>query len=293
MIHSMTGFGRGHASSDGISVTAELKSVNSRYLDISFRIPQEIRERELAIKEYLQENINRGKLNFNIRVDKTDTGQPEIAINPKLAKGYKTMLEELRQTTHIDEPLSIRDLIQFDEIFVTREQNEEVIDTIWELSQKALQEAVNQLVAMRAREGKQLENDLSNRIDHIEDKMAKVKELTEGRAEKVRNQLLERINKLVDDDTLDNDRLEMEVAVLVDKMDITEEIVRLQSHVKFFKEALESEEAVGRRLKFLAQEMNREINTIGSKANDTEISQHVVRAKESLEQIREQVENVE
>lgn len=293
MIHSMTGFGRGHASSDGISITAELKSVNSRYLDISFRIPQEIRERELAIKEYLQEQISRGKLNLVIRVDKTDTGQPEIAINPKLAKGYKTMLEELRQTTHIDEPLTIKDLTQFDEIFVTREQGAEVIDTIWELSQKALQEAVNQLVAMRAREGKQLENDLSNRIDHIEDKMAKVKELTDGRAEKVRDQLLERINKLVDDDTLDNDRLEMEVAVLVDKMDITEEIVRLQSHVKFFKEALESDDTVGRRLKFLAQEMNREINTIGSKANDTEISQHVVRAKESLEQIREQVENVE
>lgn len=293
MIHSMTGFGRGHATSDGISVTAELKSVNSRYLDISFRIPQEIREQELTLKEYLQDNINRGKLNLGIRIDKTDTGRPEIAINPKLAKGYKTMLEELRQTTQIDEPLTIRDLTQFDEIFVSREQDEEVINTIWELSQKALEKAVDQLVAMRAREGKQLENDLNNRIDHIEGKMAQVKKLTDGRAEKVRDQLRERINKLVEDDTLDNDRLEMEVAILVDKMDITEEIVRLQSHVKFFKEALQSDETVGRRLKFLAQEMNREINTIGSKANDTDISQHVVRAKESLEQIREQVENVE
>lgn len=293
MIHSMTGFGRGHATSDGISVTAELKSVNSRYLDISFRIPQEIREQELAIKEYLQEQISRGKLNLVIRIDKTDTGQPEIAINSKLAKGYKTMLEELRQTTHIDEPLTIKDLTQFDEIFVTRKQDEEVINTIWELGQKALRKAANQLVEMRAREGKQLENDLDNRINHIENKMAKVKELTDGRAEKVRDQLLERIHKLIDDDTLDNDRLEMEVAILVDKMDITEEIVRLQSHVKFFKEALKSNDTVGRRLKFLAQEMNREINTIGSKANDTDISQHVVRAKESLEQIREQVENVE
>ncbi len=180
----------------------------------------------------MQENINRGKLNLNIRIDKSDTGQPEIDINPELAKGYKTMLEKLRKTTNIDEPLSIRDLIQFDEIFVSREQDEEIVDTIWELSQQALKESVDQLVSMRAQEGQQLEKDLTQRVDHINKKMEKVKELTDGRAEKAREQLLERINKLVDDDTLDNDRLEMEVAILVDKMDITEEIVRLQSHTK-------------------------------------------------------------
>lgn len=293
MIHSMTGFGRGHASSNGIAITAEAKSVNSRYLDISFRLPKEIQDKELALKELIQAKINRGNINVNVRINKAETGQPEIAINPELAKGYKALLEELRDIAQIDTAVSLHDLVKFDEIFVSRERDKEILKTIWELSKQASDQALDQLVAMRAKEGEQLEKDLNQRVEDIQSKMEKVKTLTNGRAEEVRDALLERIRKLVDDDKLDDERLEMEVAVLVDKMDITEEIVRLQSHVKFFKEALISDETVGRRLKFLSQEMNREINTIGSKANNSKISQHVVYAKESLEQIREQVENVE
>lgn len=293
MIHSMTGFGRGQASSNTIAVTAEAKSVNSRYLDISFRIPQEIQEKELALKELIQSKINRGNINVNIRINKAETGQPEITINPKLAKGYKAMLEELRSAARIDAPVSLKDLSRFDEIFVSRKRDKETLKTIWKLSKEAAGQALDQLVNMRANEGKQLKKDLQDRVEDIETKMEHVKKLTKGRAADARDKLLERIQKLVDDDTLDDDRLEMEVAILVDKMDITEEIVRLKSHIKFFKEALTSDETVGRRLKFLAQEMNREINTIGSKANNPDISQHVVHAKESLEQIREQVQNVE
>lgn len=146
---------------------------------------------------------------------------------------------------------------------------------------------------MRSQEGAQLEEDLVKRIDHIEKMIKKVQTLTEGRADESRQKLLDRIRNLVDDDTLNQERLELEVAILVDKMDITEELVRLQSHLKFFREAIEHEDSVGRRLNFLSQEINREINTIGSKANNSEISQYVVQAKESLEQIREQVQNVE
>lgn len=293
MIHSMTGFGRGQASSNGIAITAEAKSVNSRYLDISFRLPKEIQDKELALKELIQAKISRGNVNVNVRINKAETSQPEIAINPELAKGYKALLEDLRDIAQIDTAVSLRDLTKFEEIFVSRERDEEVLQTIWELSKEAADKALDQLVAMRAREGKQLEEDLIQRVEDIESKMKEVKTLTNGRADEVREKLLERIQKLVDDDTLDSERLEMEVAILVDKMDITEEIVRLQSHIKFFKEALKNNETVGRRLKFLSQEMNREINTIGSKANNSEISQQVVHAKESLEQIREQVENVE
>ena len=145
---------------------------------------------------------------------------------------------------------------------------------------------------MRTKEGKQLENDLQQRVNHIHEKMEVVKQLTDGRAEQAREQLMERIQKLVDDDTLDEERLEMEVAIMVDKMDITEEVVRLQSHVKFFNEALSSDETVGRRLKFLAQEMNREINTIGSKSNYAPMQQLVVQMKDELEKIKEQILNV-
>jgi uncharacterized protein (TIGR00255 family) len=293
MIHSMTGFGRGQAAANGIAITAEAKSVNSRYLDISFRLPQELQQKELALKELIQDKIERGSINIRIRVDQANTGQPEIAINQKLARGYKELLNDLKEAAGIEAEITMQDLLRFDEIFVSRQQDDEALATMWKLSKNAVEKALTQLVEMRANEGQQLENDLLKRVEHINNQMQTVRELTQGRAEKSRKELTERIQKLVDNEALDDGRLEMEVAILVDKMDITEEIVRVQSHIKYFKEALSGDETVGRRLKFLSQEMNREINTIGSKANNSEISQHVVQAKESLEQIREQVQNVE
>lgn len=293
MIISMTGFGRGDASSEGISITVEAKSVNSRYLDISLRLPQSIQDKELELKEIAQERINRGKLNLNVRINKAETGEPDVKINPNLVEGYKRLLDKLREAANIEQEVTLRDLLQFNDIFMSREEDEETLQTIWKLTKQATAGALDQLIKMRKQEGAQLENDLISRVEHIESKINKVQELTDGRADEVRQNLLERIHNLIDEDLIDKDRLELEVAVLVDKMDITEELVRLQSHIKFFKEAVKHEESVGRRLNFLSQEMNREINTIGSKANNSEISQHVVHAKESLEQIKEQIQNVE
>jgi uncharacterized protein (TIGR00255 family) len=293
MITSMTGFGRGEASSEGISVMVELKTVNSRYLDISLRLPKIIQEQELEFKELLQQSLERGKVNVNIRIDKANTGKPEVTFNKKLVRGYKEMLKELNEAAGINESVQLSDLMQFNDIFESREEDEETQQLIWELTQEATEKALTMLMNMRRQEGTQLENDLLQRINDIEEKLDTVLEITNGRAEETRNQLLERIDELIESDKIDEERLEMEVAVLVDKMDITEEIVRTQSHIKFFRKAVKNEESVGRRLNFLSQEINREINTIGSKANDSEISQHIVKAKESLEQIREQVQNVE
>ncbi len=289
----MTGFGRGEATNNGITVTTEVKSVNSRYLDISFRLPQVIQDKELELKEEIQKQLSRGKLNINVRLDQAETGEPDITFSDKLAKGYKQLLEELRSAAHISEPVTLRDLLQFGEIFVSREQDQETLNIIWELSKEATQKALKQLISMRVQEGNQIKEDLLNRVDHISQVLSRIEELTRDRAPEIRDKLMERIQNLIDDDSLDPDRLEMEVAMLADKMDITEEIVRLKSHIKFFKHAVDQEETVGRRLNFLSQEMNREINTIGSKASSSEISQYVVQAKESLEQIREQVQNVE
>ncbi|MFH5831572.1 YicC/YloC family endoribonuclease [Halalkalibaculum sp. DA3122] len=293
MIVSMTGFGRGEASADGFALTAEIRAVNSRYLDLSIRLPQEIQERELDLKEIIQAQINRGKLNINIRLNQAQTGQPEVTFNEELVKGYKRLLEELRDSANIDEPVTLRNLMSFNDIFVSREQDEETIEKIWHLAREATEEAIVQLNQMRRQEGRQLEKDLHRRVSNIEELLNKIAVLTKDRAEEAREKLKERLDDLIDDDALDPERLEMEVAILADKMDITEEIVRLQSHLKFFREALEQEESVGRRLNFLSQEINREINTIGSKANSSEISKHVVHAKENLEQIREQVQNIE
>ena len=293
MITSMTGFGRGEASENGITVTVELKSVNSRYLDISLRLPQSLQDKELDIKEILQDHVERGKVNVSIRVDKSDTGEPEITFNENLVQGYKEMLNDLRKAAGIEEPITLRTFLEFNDIFESREDDEETKEQIWDLSQQAVGDAAEELKKMRLQEGTQLENDLNQRIDHIEKMLNIVMDKVDGRSREIKEDLIERINELIDSDKIDPDRLEMEVAVLVDKMDITEEIVRTQSHIKFFREAVNSENAVGRRLNFLSQEINREINTIGSKANDSEISQYIVKAKESLEQIREQVQNVE
>jgi uncharacterized protein (TIGR00255 family) len=289
----MTGFGSGQSSARGITVSAELKSVNGRYLNISFYIPPEIQDKELAIKEQIQKKISRGKLNVVLRVDKVSTSQPRITINTELAESYKRLLDELRHTALLNEPITLQNLMQFEDIFVSRQQDEETMQVIWKVSSKSIEKALDQLIEMRAQEGRQLQKDLSQRADSIANTINKIQKISEGRTEEARNDLLQRIQALMDDKNLDEGRLEMEVAILADKMDITEELVRTQSHIKFFKEALENDEPVGQRLKFLAQELNREINTIGSKANNTEISRLVVNAKESLEQIREQIANVE
>ncbi len=293
MISSMTGFGLGQVCSDGISLTVECKSVNNRYLDFSFRLPKILRQKELMLKEQVQSKVERGSFSLQVTVDADKTGQTEYAVDHDAAKGYKKLLEELREVAEIEEPVTIKDLMEFEAIFVSPPQEKKTIDLIWHLTQQATDDALFQLNTMRRQEGKQLQQDLYDRIEHIEQMMKSIQEITKNRAEQVRQQLLERINNLMEETKLDEERLEMEVAILVDKIDITEEIVRLQSHIKFFKEALEAENTVGRRLKFLCQEMNREVNTMGSKSNHARISQLVVQSKESLEQIREQVLNIE
>lgn len=289
----MTGFGQARASTNGISLHVECKSVNNRYLDLTLRLPSELQQKELALKEIVQEHVERGSLNLKVSIDKKETGKPDLAINENLARGYKKLLDKLRQTTKIDQPVTLKDLTQFDDIFRPRPEDEETIQLLWKLAQEAAHEALDKLNTMRCQEGQQLKNDLVKRVNHIESSTQKINDIIENRSEKIYQRLLTRIQNVIDSDKIDDERLEMEVAMLVDKMDITEEMVRLQSHVKFFLEALEAEKPVGRRLKFLSQEMNREINTMGSKANHSRVSQLVVEAKESLEQIREQILNIE
>ncbi|MBD3616453.1 MAG: YicC family protein [Gracilimonas sp.] len=289
----MTGFGRGEASDNGITATVEIKSLNSRYLDVSTRLPQRLQDKELEVKELVQKTINRGKLNITVYISESESGGPSITVDEEKVKGYAKILNNLRKIAGIDDPISIRDITQFSDVFINEEENEEVLEQKWAVAEKALQEAVQSLLKMRTQEGNQLKNDLLDRIEFIESNLEIITKETSGRADETREKLLERINNLIEEDKIDPERLEQEVAILVDKMDVTEEIVRLKSHLKFFIEAVEQPDPAGRRLNFLTQEINRELNTIGSKANNSEIAQYVVKCKEALEQIREQVQNVE
>lgn len=293
MIKSMTGFGRGESSSDGFQVTVEIKTLNSRYLDISIRVPQSIQEHEFDIKEEIQKKLSRGKVHVSVNVEKTDRLSPDITYNEELIKAYSKMLTSVKKLAGIDEPVQLKDLLRFDNIFESEEEDEEDIESIWRCTRYALDKSLLLLNKMRKNEGEELRSDLTELIEGISDIIETVKELSEKRAPEVREKLQTRINNLINEENIDPERLEMEVALLVDKMDINEEIIRLQSHLKFFLEALDNDEPVGRRLNFLSQEINRELNTIGAKSNDSTIAHHIVLGKEKLEKIREQVQNIE
>ncbi len=289
----MTGFGRGEAADNGLNATVEIKSLNSRYLDISIRLPQRLQHKELELKELLQKSVNRGKFNVSVNISERESGEPPIVVDETKVKAYAKLLRELKETAGIDEPLSIKNIMSFGDVFITQEDDEKILNTKWNLVKSATENAVKNLMEMRTQEGGQLEKDLKERITSIDTTLDDVIEITNGRGEEVRKKLHERIKQLIGDENLDEDRLEMEVVIMADKMDITEETVRLRAHLKFFIEAIDQPEPAGRRLNFLTQEINRELNTIGSKANDSGIAHHIVKAKEMLEQIREQVQNVE
>lgn len=293
MIISMTGFGRADAADNEFRVTVEVKTLNSRYLDVSVRMPQNIQHYEFKLKEAVQKQLSRGKAHVSVNVEKSFDTQPDITFNKDKLKNYSKMLEEMKVIGNLSEPIQVSDLMKFDGIFETRQQDEQQIETIWKCTVNALENALNNLNSMRRKEGAELKTDLEHQVNYISEMLETVTKLSQERAPDVREKLHNRIKNLVSEDNFDPDRMEMEVALLVDKMDINEEIIRLQSHLKFFLEALESDGPVGRRLNFLCQEINRELNTIGSKANDSVISQHIVLGKESLEKIREQVQNIE
>ena len=293
MITSMTGFGRGESSSSGYQVTVEIKTLNGRYLDISVRMPQSIQDKEIKLKECVQKNLSRGKVNLNINVDRTKSAGPDIKLNEELVKSYSSILRNLRSAGNIDEPVTVSDLLQFNDIFETRKEDEKEVRIIWECTENALETALENLNTMRRNEGRELKDDLSNLVTGISSQLDEVIVLSDKRAPEIREKLKTRIQKMITEEQIDPDRMEMEIAILVDKMDINEEVIRLQSHLKFFLEALEAKEPVGRRLNFLCQEINRELNTIGSKANDSTVAHHIVLGKEKLEQVREQVQNIE
>lgn len=293
MIASMTGFGRGESSDGGYVVTAEIKSLNSRYLDISLKLPPSLQEKEFELKSLVQNSMSRGKLLINLNLEMTETELPRIRYRPELVKSYSKMLDEIRFHAGISQPLMLKDLLSFQDIWVSKEADATDLEVIWSCAQKAVTEAVAQLQEMRQKEGNELMTDLLKQLDDIDQLIVKVQKLAEQRIPELRDRFRARVDRLMNDKTRDDARIEMEIVLLADKMDVNEEIVRMQSHGKFFREALRSGDPVGRRLNFLCQEMNRELNTIGSKASDSEIAQDMVVAKEKLEQIREQVQNIE
>ena len=292
MVTSMTGFGRGEATSEGITAAVELRSVNSRFLEVSSRLPRSLSLRESEIKEIIRRHVVRGKIGIVVSIERNNGEAVALRINPSTARTYYRLLSDLKKALRLRETIKLEHLLQFSDI-MEQEEGASADEAEWEVARRALEAALVGFQQMRSQEGGELASDFRSRIGMLSQQLDEVEALSRGQVPRERERLRERIKQLIEAEKIDEGRLELEIALLSDRLDVTEECVRFRSHNKFFLEALAGQEAAGRRLNFLVQEMNREVNTIGSKSSAQEIAHIVVGMKEELEKIREQLQNVE
>ncbi|NMB27611.1 MAG: YicC family protein [Tissierellia bacterium] len=293
MIKSMTGFGRGE-STDGVhNFNVEIKTVNHRYNDILIKMPKHLSYLEEKIKRIIKDRINRGRVEIYINLEYIGESGIEVKVDIPLAKAYKAGLEALINELTIDEDVKLSHILGVSEIIKT-ERKELDEDIIWNCLEIALKAALDSVIDMRIKEGLVLKKDMEAQLIKVEGMIDNIEERSPLVVLEYKEKLKERIKELLDVDcNIDEERLNYEVVFFADKSDINEEVVRLKSHTKQFLKNLDKREPVGRKLDFLIQEMNREVNTIGSKANDLDICNYVVEIKSELEKVREQVQNVE
>ena len=289
----MTGYGRGESIKDSYRIKVEIKSVNHRYNDISVRMPRHISYLEESVKKLVKEQVNRGKIDVYINLEYINESAIEVKVDIPLAMSYKRELENLINELNIDDKVKLNNLLNISEIIKTerKELNE---DLIWECIKESMSMGLESMIHMREKEGLELKEDIIYKLSLIEKSISYIVERSPFVVIEYKDKLTERIRELIDNNlSLDQDKINSEVAFIADKSSIDEEIVRLNSHIKQFYNILEENEPIGRKLDFLIQELNREINTIGSKANDVIISKYVVELKSELEKIREQIQNIE
>ena len=291
MISSMTGYGKGVAENSNYSVELEVKSVNSRFLDIYLKLPSALMNREYEIREIIKAKVSRGKLSVILTLKNTGVSNGVPSIDKEKLKAYLTVLKEVKKVSKITEKLKLEHLLYNRDLFL--QNDKEYDEEVFKLIKKALESALVQLKKMRQNEGKELAKDLKRRILIIEEKVAEIQNESGNSANEYFDKLKERVKALVEDITSYSDRLELELALIADKSEITEECVRLRSHLKFFLESMENDQEPGRKLNFLCQEMNREANTISAKTISTAITHNSVLVKEEIEKIREQIQNIE
>lgn len=291
MIKSMTGFSRGEISEAGVNVTVEVKSLNGKYLEVNLRMPRNLQHFEGEIREIVKENVARGSLQMNINLE-IDAQESPFALDESAVGHTYAILQEMRKVLKIKETIKMEHILKFSDDFVSKNEIKDE-KLLISLIKRAVRNALRSLDTMRKREGGQIAKDIKNRLYKIADTVDIIEKKGFDRIPEEREKLRRRVAQLFESDEIDEQRLQMEMVVMADKLDISEECVRLKSHFKFFDQAMRAKEPSGRKINFLLQEMHREINTIGSKANDADISHKVVDVKEELERIREQVQNIE
>lgn len=289
MIHSMTGFGKAEGNVAASNVSMQMRSLNSKHLDLSMRFPSLLKEMEGDFRKQIADQLNRGKIELSINVQNEDSNDAP-KINKEVFKKYFEQMTSLTKELGLEATDLIPTICRFPEVFST--EAEEIDEAHKKEYMLILNACISSLNEFRASEGLQLQNDLLAQIDQIETQLEAALKFEEARIETVRNRIQQKLDEHIDPNAIDKDRFEQEMIYFMEKFDISEEKVRLRSHCNYFKEVLTVKGEHGKKLNFIAQEIGREINTLGSKANHAEMQKQVVLMKESLEKIKEQVLNI-
>jgi uncharacterized protein (TIGR00255 family) len=287
----MTGYGVGKVKEEDGECLVEIKSLNNKYCDLNIKNNFQSLEIEQKIEKLIKDRVLRGKVNILVRVENYGLTEEKIILNEDVADSYYKNLKALKEKYKLKDEISIDSMLKFKDIFKIVKEEESA--KIWPLVEKALNLALNSLLKMRIREGKVLIADIRKRVKKIQKLIDKIEKYSKSSPLDYRDKFLSKIKNLTDGLNVDEGRIELEAAIFSEKTDITEEIIRLKSHLIQFDDLLNSKESVGRKMDFLTQEINREVNTIGSKTNDIEVTSLVVLVKSELEKIREQARNIE
>ena len=291
MIKSMTGFGKNNLAINDRNYQVEIRSVNHRYLDINIKMPRQLTYLEEIIKKAISTKIKRGKIDVSISFENNSTEGRNVKINTEIAKMYIEQLRKLAEVENILSDIQVTEITKLPDVLnINIDQDD---DTIKQELLESVSIATDNLIEMKQAEGNKIAEDLIRRINYIEEKILKISELSTGLIEEYVVKLEERIKEILKTDIIDKSRIAQEVVIYADKTSIEEEITRLKSHIIQFRNLLKEEEPVGKKIDFLIQEMNRETNTIGSKANNLDIVNGVIDIKTELENIREQIQNIE
>lgn len=292
MVRSMTGYGRHQETIDSMNITVEIKSVNHRYFDFSSRTPRIYGFLDEKLKSFVQSKVARGKIECYVQVDNLEDDSVVVEINHSLAKGYVEAFKSLSEAYDLDNNLNAGILARFNDVLLIRKEEADE-EKIWNAVKAVAETAVDKFISMRKVEGEKLRDDICSRADNILEKVEYVESRSPETVKEYTQKLLVRMNDVLAGVNVDEARILTEAAIYADKVAVAEETVRLRSHLEQLKDFFESEEAIGRKMDFLVQEINREANTIGSKACDVEIARCVLDIKSEVEKIREQVQNIE
>lgn len=292
MIKSMTGYGRYQQTIGDRDILVEIRSVNHRYYEFSARVPRTMGYLEEKLKSYIKDSISRGKVEVLVTINNVNGKDETISVNVDVAQGYIDALRTANSTLMLPDDLTLSQLARLPDVFtVVKTIDDE--DEVWQAVKTVTKQALDNFISMRTVEGQKMFDDVNGRLDSIETMVATVEEASPKTVEAYRNRLYEKLSEVLESKDIDEARIVTECAILSEKLAVDEETVRLKSHIAQFKELIHSEEPIGRKLDFLVQEMNREVNTTGSKAQDITITRTVVEMKSELEKIREQIQNIE